>query len=77
MDDASAGEQPLELEKVRRRVRILVDLGRAASDSADLNRFLDQAVLHVARALEIGHGFQASTPACFAWGSAALRVQRG
>jgi hypothetical protein len=42
-----------------------------------LNRFLDQAVVHVARAVEIGHGFQASTPACFAWGSAALRVQRG
>jgi hypothetical protein len=55
MDDASAGEQPLELEKVRRHVRILVDLGRAAGETADLNRFLDQAVVQVARAVEIGH----------------------
>ena len=55
MDDTSAGEQPLELEKVRRHVRILVDLGRAAGETADLNRFLDQAVVQVARAVEIGH----------------------
>ena len=55
MDDASAGEQLLELEKVRRHVRILVDLGRAAGETADLNRFLDQAVVQVARAVEISH----------------------
>ena len=53
MDDT--GEQPLELEIVRRHVRILVDLGRAAGETADLNRFLDQAVVQVARAVEIGH----------------------
>jgi hypothetical protein len=55
MDDTSAGEQRLELEIVRRHVRILVDLGRVAGETADLNRFLDQAVVQVARAVEIGH----------------------
>ena len=42
MDDTSLRKQPPELEKVRRHVRILVDLGRAAGETADLNRFLDQ-----------------------------------
>src|SRR3954469_1661267 len=55
MDDTPASEHQLELEKVRRHVRILVDLGRAAGETADLNRFLDQAVVQVARAVEIGH----------------------
>ena len=55
MDDTSVNEQLPELEKVRRHVRILVDLGRAAGETADLNRFLDQAVVQVARAVEIGH----------------------
>ena len=55
MDDSSAKGQSPELEKVRRHVRILVDLGRAAGETADLNRFLDQAVVQVARAVEIGH----------------------
>jgi len=53
MDDTSV--QSPELEKVRRHVRILVDLGRAAGETADLNRFLDQTVVQVARAVEIGH----------------------
>jgi two-component sensor histidine kinase len=55
MDDTAVSEQPPELEKVRRHVRILIDLGRAAGETADLNRFLDQAVVQVARAVEIGH----------------------
>src|SRR3954470_5701150 len=55
MDDASVSKQSPELEKVRRHVRILVDLGRAAGEAADLNRFLDQAVVQVARAVEINH----------------------
>ena len=55
MDDTAVSEQPPELEKVRRHVRILVDLGRAAGETADLNRFLDQAVVQVARAVEIDH----------------------
>jgi hypothetical protein len=45
MDDAFAGEQLLQMEKVRRHVRILVDLDRAAGETADLNRFLDQALV--------------------------------
>src|ERR1700716_4174095 len=55
MDDSSATDQSPELEKVRRHVRILVDLGRAAGETADLNRFLDQVVVQVARAVEIDH----------------------
>ena len=51
MDDTAVSEQPPELEKVRRHVRILVDLGRAAGETADLNRFLDHAVVQVARAV--------------------------
>jgi two-component system, sensor histidine kinase PdtaS len=43
------------LEKIRRHVRILVDIGRLAGENADLNRFLDQAVVQIARALEIHH----------------------
>ena len=56
MDDTAVSvEQPPELEKVRRHVRILVDLARAAGETDDQNRFLDQAVVQVARAVEIGH----------------------
>jgi len=43
------------LEKIRRHVRILVDIGRLAGENADLNRFLDQAVVQIARAVEIHH----------------------
>jgi two-component system, sensor histidine kinase PdtaS len=43
------------LDKVRRHVRILVDIGRLAGETADLDRFLDQAVMQVARAVEINH----------------------
>jgi two-component system, sensor histidine kinase PdtaS len=43
------------LEKVRRHVRILVDIGRIAGVAADLSRFLDQLVVQVARAVEIDH----------------------
>jgi hypothetical protein len=39
MDDNSVNKRLAELEKVRRHVRILVDLGRAAGETADLNRF--------------------------------------
>jgi two-component system, sensor histidine kinase PdtaS len=55
MEQRAAKDQSAELEKVRRYMRILVDLGRAAGETADLNRFLDQAVVQVARAAEIGH----------------------
>ena len=43
------------LDKLRRHIRILVDIGRLAGARADLNRFLDQAVVQIARAVEINH----------------------
>jgi len=43
------------LEKLRRHIRILVDIGRLASENADLSRFLDQAAFQIARAVEISH----------------------
>lgn len=51
---SSAGEST-ELEKLRRHVRILVDLGRLAGQHSDVDRFLDQAVIQVARAIEVDH----------------------
>jgi two-component system, sensor histidine kinase PdtaS len=44
-----------QLEKLRRHIRILVDIGRLSGENADLDRFLDQAVLQIARAVEIHH----------------------
>lgn len=43
------------LATLRRHVRILVDLGRLAGEPFSLERFLDQAVVQVARAVEIDH----------------------
>ncbi|MBR1193858.1 GAF domain-containing protein [Bradyrhizobium sp. AUGA SZCCT0240] len=43
------------LDKLRRHVRILVDIGRLAGENADLNRFLEQTVVQIARAVEIHH----------------------
>ncbi|MDX8457936.1 sensor histidine kinase [Mesorhizobium humile] len=43
------------LVKLRRHVRILVDLGRLAGEETTLSRFLDQACVQVARAIEIDH----------------------
>lgn len=43
------------LDKLRRHIRILADIGRLASENAELNRFLDQAVVQIARAVEIHH----------------------
>jgi hypothetical protein len=42
-------------DKLRRHMRIIVDLGRLASQQLDLNRFFDQAVVQVARVVEINH----------------------
>src|ERR1700754_1104800 len=42
------------LEKVRRHVRIMIEVGRIADDS-ELGDFLSQVVLQVARAIEIDH----------------------
>jgi two-component sensor histidine kinase len=46
---------PSEVEKLRRHIRILVELGRLAGQHAPADRFLDQAVVQVARAVEIDH----------------------
>jgi two-component sensor histidine kinase len=43
------------LDKLRRHIRILADLGRLAGEKSDLNSFLNQAVLQIARAVEIHH----------------------
>lgn len=43
------------LDKVRRHVRILGDLGRLASEAGELQTFLDRAVTQVARGVEIHH----------------------
>jgi two-component sensor histidine kinase len=43
------------LEAVRMHMRIMVDLGRLAGNSTDLQTFLQQAVLQVARAVGIHH----------------------
>jgi hypothetical protein len=48
-------QQASALDEVRRHVRIFVDLGRVASESADEDGFLDQVVVQVARAVEIDH----------------------
>jgi two-component sensor histidine kinase/putative methionine-R-sulfoxide reductase with GAF domain len=44
-----------ESEKLRRHVRILSDLGRLAGQKLVLHQFLDQAVVQVARAIEVDH----------------------
>jgi len=49
------GSEGSPLDKLRRHVRILVDIGRLAGENADLPRFLDQAVVQIARAVEIHH----------------------
>lgn len=54
-EDSDGPADALELEKVRRHVRILVDLGRLAGEGTDFDRFLDQAVVQVARAVKIDH----------------------
>jgi hypothetical protein len=48
-------QQGSALDEVRRHVRIFIDLGRVASESADEEGFLDQVVVQVARAVEIDH----------------------
>jgi hypothetical protein len=42
-------------DKLRRHIRIMVDIGRLAGEKSDLNSFLNQAVVRIARAVEIHH----------------------
>jgi two-component sensor histidine kinase len=56
MDEGSSESRDADvLEKLRRHIRILVDIGRVAGENADVDRFLDQVVVQVARAVEIDH----------------------
>jgi two-component sensor histidine kinase len=56
MDERSAGSSESSvLDKLRRHLRILIDIGRLAGEKSDLNRFLDQTVVQIARAVEIHH----------------------
>jgi two-component sensor histidine kinase len=55
MSEVSEPDKSGELDNIRRHMRILVDIGRLAGESLDLGRFLDQAVVQVARAVEIHH----------------------
>jgi len=43
------------MDKLRCHIRILADIAGLASENAELNRFLDQAVVRIARAVEIHH----------------------
>ena len=54
-DQSSTAPGPAEVEKLRRHVRILVELGRLAGQASTPDRFLDQAVVQVGRAVEIHH----------------------
>jgi hypothetical protein len=42
-------------EKLRRHIRIAVDLGKLATQTMELDSFLQQTVVQVARAVEIDH----------------------
>jgi two-component sensor histidine kinase len=55
MTETAAGLPPTDVEKLRRHVRILVELGRLAGQAGNPERFLDQAVVQVGRAVEIHH----------------------
>jgi len=55
MAQKSEKQQTSALDEVRRHVRVFIDLSRVAGESNDQNRFLDQAVVQVARAVEIDH----------------------
>ena len=55
MAKKSDKQQASTLDEIRRHVRVFVDLGRLAAQSIDQDRFLDQVVVQVARAVEIDH----------------------
>jgi len=47
--------QPTDTDTLRRHISILIDVGRLAGTSAQIDKFLDQIVVQVARAVEIDH----------------------
>lgn len=54
-ETAPAPAVPTEAAKLRRHIRILEDLGRLAGQNSTTDRFLDQAVVQIARAVEVDH----------------------
>ena len=54
-DTSSPASTAADIEKLRRHVRILVELGRLAGQRWTPQRFLDHAVVQVGRAVEIHH----------------------
>lgn len=54
-DKSSPATAAADVEKLRRHVRILVELGRLAGQPWTPQRFLDQVVVQVGRAVEIHH----------------------
>jgi two-component sensor histidine kinase len=55
MNSTTQTSNDAPLDKVRRHIRILTDLGRLLGENVDLERFLNQAVVQIARAVEIHH----------------------
>ena len=55
MEDPSSEADPNNFGKLRRHVRILFEVGRLIGERTSLDRFLDHAVVQVARAIEIDH----------------------
>lgn len=55
MADDQSETTDAALTKVRRHIRILEDVARAALQSGDIDLLLDEVVLHVARAVEVNH----------------------
>jgi two-component sensor histidine kinase len=51
----STGSPAEIIEKLRRHMRIVVDLGRIVARNGDVEHFFHQAVVQVARAIEIDH----------------------
>ena len=54
-DDPHETSDSGKLDKLRRHIRILVDIGRLSVENVDLDRFFDRAVVQIARAVEIQH----------------------
>ena len=56
MNDTSDQQGEAHLpDKLRRHVRILVDIGRLSAEISDFDRFLNQIVVQISRAVEIHH----------------------
>jgi two-component system, sensor histidine kinase PdtaS len=53
--DSETQQNRAKVEEMRQHIRILADLGRLAGKSNELQAFLDQVVVQVARATEIHH----------------------